>query len=179
MSRIGKLPIEIPAGVEVKIEGHVVTVKGPLGTEVVEVRPEVDVKIEDNHVIVTRKDDSREARSLHGLSRTLIANAVKGVKDGFVKNLEIQGVGYRANMEGKNLNLALGYSHPVIVEPPVGITITVEANTKPVVQIEKNDSNNKLDIELQNAYLRAKNMGTYFVKFPNFCDALLFVDSEK
>ena len=130
MSRIGKLPIEIPAGVEVKIEGHVVTVKGPLGTEVVETRPEIDVKVEDNHIIVTRKDDSREARSLHGLFRTLIANAVKGVKDGFVKNLEIQGVGYRAQMQGTTLNMQLGYSHPVDIVPPAGITISVDANTK-------------------------------------------------
>ena len=117
MSRIGKLPIEIPSGVEVKVEGHTVTAKGPKGTESVTVRPEINVKVEDNHVIVTRVDDSREARSLHGLSRTLIANAIKGV-------------GYRANMEGSNLNMALGYSHPVIVVPPAGITIAVEANTK-------------------------------------------------
>ena len=130
MSRIGKLPIEIPSGVEVKVEGHTVTAKGPKGTEVVTVRPEINVKVEDNHVIVTRVDDSREARSLHGLSRTLIANAVKGVSVGFEKKLEIVGVGYRANMEGSNLNMALGYSHPVIIVPPAGITIAVEANTK-------------------------------------------------
>lgn len=134
MSRIGKLPIEIPQGVEVKVEDHQVTVKGPNGTEVVAVRPEINVKVEDNHIIVTRVDDSRQARSLHGLSRTLIANAVHGVKHAFEKKLEIQGVGYRANMEGKNLNLSLGYSHPVIVEPPEGITIAVEANTKITVK---------------------------------------------
>jgi len=134
MSRIGKLPIEIPQGVEVKIEDHQVTVTGPNGTEVVAVRPEINVKVEDNHIIVTRVDDSREARSLHGLSRTLIANAVHGVKHAFEKKLEIQGVGYRANMEGKNLNLSLGFSHPVVVEPPEGITITVEANTKITVK---------------------------------------------
>jgi len=130
MSRIGKLPIEIPAGVEVKVEGQKITAKGPKGTECVEVRPEITVKVDGNHVVVTRVDDSRQARSLHGLSRTLIANAVKGVSTGFVKNLEIVGVGYRANMEGKNLNMALGYSHPVIVVPPEGITLAVEANTK-------------------------------------------------
>ncbi len=130
MSRIGKLPIAIPAGVEVKIEGHTVTAKGPKGTEVVTVRPEINVAVEDNHVVVTRVDDSREARSLHGLSRTLIANAIKGVSEGFEKKLEIVGVGYRANMEGSNLNMALGYSHPVIIVPPAGITISVEANTK-------------------------------------------------
>ena len=130
MSRIGKLPIAIPAGVEVKIEGQTVTAKGPKGTEVVEVRPEITVKVEDNNIVVTRVDDSRQARSLHGLSRTLIANAVKGVSEGFEKKLEIVGVGYRANMEGANMNLALGYSHPVVIVPPAGITLSVEANTK-------------------------------------------------
>ncbi len=130
MSRIGKLPIEIPQGVEVKIEGQTVTAKGPKGTETVEVRPELTVKIEDNKVLVTPNDDERKTNALHGLMRTLVANAVKGVKDGFEKKLEINGVGYRAAMEGKNLNMALGYSHPVIIEPPAGITIAVEANTK-------------------------------------------------
>ena len=130
MSRIGKLPIEIPSGVEVKIEGNIFKAKGPLGEEVVEFRPEISAKVEGNEIIVTRADESRIARSLHGLSRTLIANAVKGVKDGFEKRLEIQGVGYRANMVGTNLNLQLGFSHPVVVEPPAGITIAVEANTK-------------------------------------------------
>ena len=130
MSRIGKKPIEIPQGVEIKIEGQTVIAKGPLGEEKVEVRPEISVKVEDNHIIVSKNVDTREADALFGLFRTLIANAVHGVKEGFEKKLEIQGVGYRANMEGKNLNLALGYSHPIIVEPPAGITITVEANTK-------------------------------------------------
>lgn len=130
MSRIGKLPIELPQGVEVKIEGHTVTVKGPLGTEVVEVRPEISVKVEDNHVVLAPNNDERKTNALHGLMRTLVANAVKGVKDGFEKKLEIVGVGYRANMEGTKLNMALGYSHPVVIEPPAGITISVEANTK-------------------------------------------------
>lgn len=130
MSRIGKKPIDIPQGVEVKIDGHTVTAKGPLGQESVNVRSEINVVIENNQIILTKAVDTREADALYGLSRTLVANAVHGVKDGFEKKLEIQGVGYRANMEGKNLNLALGYSHPVVVEPPEGITITVEANTK-------------------------------------------------
>lgn len=130
MSRIGKKPIEIPNGVEVKIEDHQVTVKGPNGTEVVKVRPEIAIKMEDNHIVLSKVGDTRETDALFGLFRTLIANAVHGVTHLFEKKLEIQGVGYRASMEGKNLNLALGYSHPVIVEPPEGITITVEANTK-------------------------------------------------
>lgn len=130
MSRIGKLPIEIPQGVEVKIENNTVTAKGPLGTEVVTVREEVIVKQEGNTVILTRANEDRKTRALHGLSRTLVANAINGVKDGFEKKLEMQGVGYRASMQGTTLNLALGYSHPINIEAPKGITITVEANTK-------------------------------------------------
>ena len=93
MSRIGKKPVEIPQGVEVKVEGQVVTAKGPLGTEVVNVRPEIAVKLEDNHVVLSKVGPSRETDALYGLSRTLVANAVHGVKDGFVKKLEINGVG--------------------------------------------------------------------------------------
>ena len=130
MSRIGKLPIAIPEGVEVTINGQVVTAKGPLGTEVVEVRPEVTVTKEENTIVVTRANDDRKSRSLHGLSRTLVANAVNGVKNGFTKKLEIVGVGYRAAMDGNTLNLALGYSHPVSIVAPEGIKIVVEANTK-------------------------------------------------
>ncbi len=130
MSRIGKRPIEIPAGVEITIDGQTVIAKGPLGTETVVIRPEIAIKQEGNQLILSKATDSREADALFGLFRTLTANAVHGVKEGFEKKLEIQGVGYRANMEGKNLNLALGYSHPVVVEPPEGITIAVEANTK-------------------------------------------------
>ena len=130
MSRIGKLPIAIPEGVEVTINGQVVTAKGPLGTEVVNVRPEITVTKEENTVVVTRANDDRKSRSLHGLSRTLVANAINGVKNGFEKKLEIVGVGYRAAMEGNTLNLALGYSHPVAIVAPEGIKIVVEANTK-------------------------------------------------
>ena len=130
MSRIGKLPIEIPSGVDVQIAGQTVTAKGPNGTESVEVRPEISVKIEDNKIILTPLNDERKTGALHGLSRTLVANAIEGVSKGFEKKLEIQGVGYRANMEGTKLNLVLGFSHPVLIDPPEGITITVEANTK-------------------------------------------------
>jgi large subunit ribosomal protein L6 len=130
MSRIGKIPVIIPAGVEVKIDGQTVTAKGPLGTEEVTIRPEIKLEIKDNEIILTRENDDRKSRSLHGLSRTLVANAVRGVKDGFTKKLEIVGVGYRAAMQGNTLNLALGYSHPVDIEAPVGIKITVDQNTK-------------------------------------------------
>lgn len=134
MSRIGKLPIEIPQGVEVTIDGQTVTAKGPLGNEVVEVGEEIIVKKEDNKVILTRRDEERKTRALHGLSRTLVANAINGVKTGFEKKLELQGVGYRAAMQGTTLNLQLGYSHPINFEPPQGITITVEANTSIIVK---------------------------------------------
>ncbi len=122
MSRIGKKPVEV------KIDGQLVTVKGPKGTESVNVREEIKVSVVDNHIILEPTNDERKTNALHGLSRTLVANAVEGVSKGFEKKLEIQGVGYRASMEGTKLNMALGYSHPVIVEPPAGITISVEKN---------------------------------------------------
>lgn len=130
MSRIGKNPIEIPDGVEVKIENNHVVAKGPLGTEEVAVRPEIKVEMIEKTVVLTRVVDDRKSRSLHGLFRTLCSNAINGVKTGFEKKLEIQGVGYRANMQGTAINLQLGYSHPVVIEPPAGVKIAVEANTK-------------------------------------------------
>ena len=130
MSRIGKLPVVIPDGVDVKVENNLITAKGPMGTESVQIREENEIKIEGKEIILTRKNDDRKSRSLHGLSRTLVQNVVTGVKEGFTKKLEIQGVGYRAQMQGNAINLQLGYSHPVIVEPPEGIKIAVEANTK-------------------------------------------------
>lgn len=130
MSRIGKLPIVIPEGVEIKIEGQKITAKGPLGTEEVVVLSEITITKEDNTVLVTRNGEDRKSRSLHGLSRTLVANAINGVKTGFEKKLEIVGVGYRAAMQGNTLNMQLGYSHPINIEAPEGIKIEVEANTK-------------------------------------------------
>ena len=130
MSRIGKLPISIPDGVDVTIDGQKLTAKGPLGTESVEVRPEIQITKEDKTILVTRVNDERSTRALHGLSRTLLANAINGVKTGFEKKLEIVGVGYRAAVQGTTLNLQLGYSHPVNIEAPAGIKIEVEANTK-------------------------------------------------
>ena len=130
MSRIGKLPVIIPDGVEVTINGQVVTAQGPLGTDSVEIRPEIKIEKIDNTIVLTRINDERKSRSLHGLSRTLVANVVNGVKTGFVKKLEIVGVGYRAQMQGNTLNLALGYSHPVDIVAPEGIKIAVDQNTK-------------------------------------------------
>ena len=130
MSRIGKKPVEIPSGVEVKLDRQTITVKGPKGTETVTVRDEIKMSVQDNHIILEPLNDERKTGALHGLSRTLVANAIEGVSKGFEKKLEIQGVGYRANMEGTKLNLVLGFSHPVLIDPPEGITITVDANTK-------------------------------------------------
>ncbi len=134
MSRIGKSPVRIPDKVEVKIEasakGAVVTVKGPLGTLTRVFRPEIIITQEGNELIVTRRDESRMARGLHGLSRTLLNNMVLGVSTGFSRKLEIIGVGYRAQVQGSKLILSLGYSHPVEIDAPADITFKVEANTK-------------------------------------------------
>ena len=125
MSRIGKLPITIPDGVEVKMDGNKIFVKGPKGSLEKEINPVVNVTIEGNTVTVTRPNDEALSRSLHGLTRTLINNMIIGVKEEFKKELEINGVGYRVAKQGNNLNLTLGYSHPVIFEAPAGITFDV------------------------------------------------------
>ena len=133
MSRIGKLPIPLPAGVTVAIDGQNVSVKGPKGELALTISEPIKVTLEDNSVIVSRPDDEAKSKSLHGLSRTLIANNVHGVSTGFTKTLEIIGTGYRAAAKGSNLELALGFSHPVVIEPPQGITLTVEGNTKIII----------------------------------------------
>ena len=133
MSRIGKLPIPVPAGVEVKIDGQTVEVKGPKGTLTHEVPAPIAVALEEGTVVVTRPDDERLSRSLHGLTRTLISNNITGVTVGFTKGLEIVGTGYRVTAKGNDLEFALGYSHPILVQPPVGISFTVDGNTKVTV----------------------------------------------
>jgi large subunit ribosomal protein L6 len=130
MSRIGRLPIDIPSGVDVTVDGVAVTVKGPKGELALTVASPIEVKIEDNQVLVTRPDDERESRSLHGLTRTLIANDIIGVTEGYTKGLEVVGTGYRVAAKGSSLELALGFSHPVTVEAPAGITFAVEGNNK-------------------------------------------------
>ena len=130
MSRIGKLPIPVPAGVEVKIDGQSVEVKGPKGTLSLVVAEPIAVALEESTVVVSRPNDERLARSLHGLTRTLIANNIQGVTDGFTKGLEIVGTGYRVAAKGNALEFALGYSHPITVEPPAGISFSVDGNTK-------------------------------------------------
>lgn len=130
MSRIGKKPIEIPNGVEVKIEeGNLITVKGPKGQLTQKFNPELKIIKEDNVIKIERPNDSSFMRAIHGTTRALIANMVKGVTEGFTVELEIVGIGYRAAMKGKTLEMQLGYSHPVIYEPPEGIQISVEGNT--------------------------------------------------
>jgi len=130
MSRIGRAPIEIPAGVEVTIRGNSIDVKGPKGSLSRELHPEMKVELSDGVITVTRPSDDKEHRSLHGLTRTLIANMVHGVTVGFTRNLEIVGVGYRAAKQGNKLVLSLGYSHPIEVDPAPGIEIDVPAPTK-------------------------------------------------
>jgi large subunit ribosomal protein L6 len=130
VSRIGRLPIDIPAGVDVKIDGQGVVVKGPKGELSLTVASPIEVQIEDNQVLVSRPDDERISRSLHGLTRTLISNQIIGVTQGYSKGLEVVGTGYRVIQKGSAIEFALGFSHPVTVEPPAGITLTVEGNTK-------------------------------------------------
>ena len=137
MSRIGKIPVEIPAGVEVNINGQDVSVKGPNGTLTMSVASPITAKVDGSTVVVSRPDDERESRSLHGLTRTLIANMVEGVTNGYSKVLEIQGTGYRVNQKGAGLEFQLGFSHPVNVEPPEGITFKVEGNRVTVEGISK------------------------------------------
>ena len=123
MSRIGRKPIVLPAGVDFKVEENVVTVKGPKGTLTQKIHPLISIEVNGNEVLVTRPNDEKESRSLHGLSRTLINNMVIGVTEGFKKELEVNGVGYRVQKQGKDLIMNLGYSHQVIVSEIEGITI--------------------------------------------------------
>lgn len=134
MSRIGKMPVAIPSGVDVKVDGNVVTVKGSKGELTREFSEILTIKVEGEEVIVTRPDDSRQAKSLHGLTRTLIHNMIEGVSQGYAKKLELVGVGYRAALKGKNLEIQLGYSHPVNVEAPENITFEVPSQTEIIVK---------------------------------------------
>ena len=134
MSRIGRSPISVPSNVEVTLDGRDVTVKGPKGTLSHTVVEPIEVRQEDGTIVVTRPNDINKVRGLHGLTRTLINNMVVGVTDGYKKTLVIQGVGYRVLAKGNNLEFSLGYSHTITVEPPEGITFTVERPTQLVVE---------------------------------------------
>ena len=138
MSRIGNKPITVPAEVDVKIDGQHITVKGPKGTLERTVEPEISMKLENGILIISRDSDVRRSKSLHGLTRTLINNMITGVQNEFTRELQINGVGYRVQKQGNDLNLSLGYSHPVIFEAPEGITFDVpNANTIIVKGIDK------------------------------------------
>ena len=131
MSRIGKQPVPVPNGVDVTIDGQNISVKGPKGALALAVAEPITVaRNDDGAIIVARPDDERQSRSLHGLSRTLVANLITGVTEGYTTKMEIFGVGYRVQAKGANLEFALGFSHPVIIEPPEGITFAVESPTK-------------------------------------------------
>jgi large subunit ribosomal protein L6 len=130
MSRIGNKPIPIPKGVTVELNGSHLVVKGPKGTLEQTFRPEIDIRQEDGQLVVTRPSEDKLHRSLHGLTRTLIANMVTGVTDGFTRTLEISGVGYRAAKEGNTLVMSLGFSHPVRIDPPAGVAFNVETPTR-------------------------------------------------
>jgi len=131
MSRIGRLPIPVPSGVEITLDGQVVTVKGPKGTLSHEISDPIRIeRTENGTLVVSRPDDERQSRSLHGLTRTLVNNMVVGVTEGYVKAMEIRGVGYRVAAKGSDLEFALGYSHPVPVQAPEGISFEVESPTR-------------------------------------------------
>lgn len=134
MSRIGKAPIEIPQGVEVSLNENTMTVKGPNATLVRELHADMNIEIKDGSIEVTRPSDNKQHRSLHGLTRTLIANMVEGVTKGYQRNLEIIGVGYRAAKQGDNLVLTMGYSHPVVITPGAGLEVEVPAPTRITVK---------------------------------------------
>lgn len=131
MSRIGKQPVPVPGGVDVTIDGQTVSVKGPKGSlELAVAEPIMVSRDDEGAIVVTRPDDERRSRSLHGLSRTLVANLITGVTEGYTNKMEIYGVGYRVQQKGSSLEFALGYSHPVLIDPPEGITFAVESPTK-------------------------------------------------
>lgn len=134
MSRIGRMPISVPAGVEINVQDNLVTVKGPKGTLSQQIGKDITVKIENNEIVLTRANDQKEVRAQHGLYRALIHNMVEGVTKGFTKSLIINGVGYKAQMQGKKLVLNIGYSHPIEFDPPEGITIKCPSLTEVVVE---------------------------------------------
>lgn len=134
MSRIGRMPVPIVSGVDVKLDGQTVSVKGPRGQLSIEVHPDMTVSQEDGEILVSRPSDAPEHRSLHGLTRSLIANMVEGVSNGFQKTLEIIGVGYRADLKGKGITLNLGYSHSIEYQPPEGVSLEVPNQTTVVIQ---------------------------------------------
>lgn len=133
MSRIGRLPVEIPSNVDINIDGSHVHIKGPKGEMEYGFSTDLDIKVEDDQVVITRLSEARQVRALHGTTRAIISNMVTGVTEGYSKELELVGVGYRANLQGKNLVLSVGYSHPVEIEPPDGITFEVGEKSRQII----------------------------------------------
>jgi large subunit ribosomal protein L6 len=152
MSRIGRLPIEIPAKVKVEINGRKVSVEGPKGKLDFELPRRTSAAVEGTRIKVSRDNDDAEARALHGLSRAILNNMVKGVSEGFVKKLEIQGVGFKAAVQGKNVNLSLGYSHPINYPIPDQIKVTVEENTKLTIEGPSKQVVGQVAAEIRNYY---------------------------
>lgn len=152
MSRIGKQPIAIPAKVKVEIQGQKVLVEGPKGKLDFELPRRTSVKLEGTTLTVARKGEDSEAKALHGLSRAILNNMVKGVSEGFVKKLEIQGVGFKAVVQGKNVNLSLGYSHPVLYPIPEQIKVTVEENTKVTIEGPNKERVGQVAAEIRSYY---------------------------
>ena len=140
MSRVGRMPIDIPAGVNVNLDGHVITVKGPKGELTRTLHPDMKITVADNVITVERPSDEKEHRALHGLTRALVANMVTGVTTGFKKELEIVGVGYRAQMKGKKLALTLGFPHPLELDAPEGVTVECPTATTIVVSGANNET---------------------------------------
>ena len=167
MSRIGKLPIAIPRGVDVKIDESNMTIKGPKG-ELSHQNPGlIHAEIENDRIVVSRQNESKQCRALHGLNRSLIANKVEGVTNGFVKKLEIVGVGYRAEVQGKNLTLAVGFSHPIIFQAPSEVDLSVEDGNRITVSgIDKQLINN-WSVRLQPSYDRLRNPSPIRVRGSN------------
>jgi len=152
MSRIGKQPIAIPPKVKVEVKGQQVSVEGPKGKLNWELPRRTSLKIEEGKVVVSRQGDDADAKALHGLSRALVNNMVRGVSEGFVKKLEIQGVGFKAAVQGTNVNLNLGYSHPVVYPIPAQIKVTVEENTKITVEGPDRQTVGQVAAELRGFY---------------------------
>jgi large subunit ribosomal protein L6 len=152
MSRIGKMPVEIPAKVKVSVSGNRVAVEGPKGKLQLDLPARTSAQIEGNVVKLARDGESSEAKAMHGLARALVNNMVKGVSDGFQKKLEIQGVGFKAAVQGSVLNLALGYSHPILYAIPQGIKVTVEENTKVTVDGADKEMVGRVAAEVRSFY---------------------------
>ncbi len=152
MSRIGKIPVAIPPKVKVEVKGRKVFVEGPRGKLDLEMPRRAVAKVEKDQVVVTRDGEDAEAKAMHGLTRALINNMVKGVSDGFVKKLEIQGVGFKAAVQGNSVNLSLGYSHPILYTIPAQIKVTVEENTKLTIEGPSKEVVGKVAAEIRSYY---------------------------